>query len=133
MSEDKEQIIQRTPVIIRIISIFILVIAIVGFSFFFITGIYQLYNPEFLLNISNTINQNDYLIVYIFIQAILYIGYILSSIFILKLKKAGLILFYSAFALSLINELVFDNLLITNQIIGLLIGLILIIYFRKFN
>ena len=133
MTKVNEHIPQKLPIPIQVASILILVIGIVGFLFFATASIYQYYNPQLLYDISKNNNQYIHLDIYIIIQAILYVGIIVSVLLIIKLKKAGLYLFFSVFVVLLINELFFENILILNHLIIGVIGLTFVIYYRRFK
>ncbi len=132
MTKVNEHIPKKLPILIQVSSTLIIVIGIVGLLFFATASIYQYYNPQFLIDISSNIPYKQ-LNAYIIILAILYAGLIISALLIIKLKKAGLYLFFSVFALLLINELFFENILIINHIIIGVIGLTFVIYYRRFK
>ena len=132
MTKVKEYLPQKLPIPIKVSSILIIVISIVGLLFFTTASIYQYFNPQFLIDISSNISYKQ-LNAYIIILAILYAGLIISALLIIKLKKAGLYLFFFVFALLLINEMFFENILIINHIIIGVIGLTFVIYYKRFN
>ncbi len=132
MTKDNEHIPKKLPILIQVSSTLIIVTGIVGLLFFATASIYQYYNPQFLIDISSNISYKQ-LNAYIIILAILYAGLIISALLIIKLKKAGLYLFFSVFALLLINEMFFENILIINHIIIGVIGLTFVIYYRRFK
>ena len=132
MTKVNEHIPKKLPILIQVSSTLIIVISIIGFLFFATASIYQYYNPQFLIDISSNIPYKQ-LNAYIIILAILYAGLIISALLIIKLKKAGLYLFFSVFALLLINEMFFENILIINHIIIGVIGLTFVIYYRRFK
>ncbi len=132
MTKDNEHIPKKLPILIQVSSTLIIVIGIIGLLFFATASIYQYYNPQFLIDISSNIPYKQ-LNAYIIILAILYAGLIISALLIIKLKKAGLYLFFSVFAFLLINEMFFENILIINHIIIGVIGLTFVIYYRRFK
>jgi len=132
MTKVKEYLPQKLPIPIKVSSILIIVISIVGLLFFTTASIYQYFNPQFLIDISSNISYKQ-LNAYIIILAILYAGLIISALLIIKLKKAGLYLFFFVFALLLINEMFFENILIINHIMIGVIGLTFVIYYKRFN
>ncbi len=132
MTKDNEHIPKKLPILIQVSSTLIIVTGIVGLLFFATASIYQYYNPQFLIDISSNIPYKQ-LNAYIIILAILYAGLIISALLIIKLKKAGLYLFFSVFAFLLINEMFFENILIINHIIIGVIGLTFVIYYRRFK
>jgi drug/metabolite transporter (DMT)-like permease len=134
MTEVNNNISQKIPILIRISSLIILVMGIVGLLFFVFVGIYQYYNPEFLKSISADSGKYLHLNWYIIILLILHIGIIISSLLIIKLKRTGIYLFLSVFFAMLLTEFIFDNKLILYYLVGgLFIVFIIILYYRRFK
>ncbi len=134
MTEVNNNISQKIPILIRISSLIILVMGIVGLLFFVFVGIYQYYNPEFLKSISADSGKYLHLNWYIIILLILHIGIIISSLLIIKLKRTGIYLFLSVFFAMVVTEFIFDNKLILYYLVGgLFIVFIIILYYRRFK
>ena len=134
MTEVNNNISQKIPILIRISSLIILVMGIVGLLFFVFVGIYQYYNPEFLKSISADSGKYLHLNWYIIILLILHIGIIISSLLIIKLKRTGIYLFLSIFFAMVVTEFIFDNKLILYYLVGgLFIVFIIILYYRRFK
>lgn len=125
---------QKTPYLLMVSATIILIMGIIGLIFFTTATIYQYYNPQFLHDISNNSNQYVHLNRYVIIQAILHIGIIISALLMIRLKKAGLYLFFFVFLALLGSELLFENNLIINYLIaGLILIFAIVLYYRGFK
>jgi hypothetical protein len=123
---------QNIPTHVIVSAIIILVVSIIGIAFYLTASIYQLYNPQFLVGIN--INQYTNLNIYVIVQSISHIGLLISAIYILKLRKIGLYLYFISALLLLAVELFFDNeFLLVYLIASILLGLIFTISFSKFR
>jgi hypothetical protein len=123
-----------TPILIRISAIIILVVSIIGFLFFVTASIYQLFNPDFLQKISINNSQYSNLNTYVIVQSILHLGMFVSSLLILKLKKSGLFLFLFIITSIFIVEIISGSEFLISQItLGILISIIMILFYRKID
>lgn len=134
MEEENNNKTPKTPILIRISSLIIMVMGFVGLLFFVLVWIYQLYNPEFLHSFSIDGDQYLNLSSYIVILLILHVGLIISSLLINNLKKTGVYIYIFVFLAMIFTEYYFDNNLILNYLIfGLLVLFIIILFFRRFK
>ncbi len=129
---DKINVVPRIPLLLRIISIIILVEGVLGFLFFMAAGLFQLSDTNFVgFSGLNGLTPNFYSF-YIILHIALFSGFILSGIFMLKLKKKGYYLF-------IINYLILtgfgiylnDVFVWTTIIVGLGFITVLTYYFKK--
>lgn len=124
----------KKPALLLVSAIVILVMGIVGLVFFITATVYQYYNPQFLHDNIDIIDHYKHLNSYVIILAILHLGMIISALLILRLKKAGYYLFISIFLTMLASELLIDENLIINYLIpGIILILVIGIYYRRFS
>jgi hypothetical protein len=99
---DNEKVVLRIPLLLRIVSIFIVVEGVLGLLFFIAAGIFQLNDLHFTGNTElNGFSRNFYSF-YIVLHIVLFAGFLLSGMFLLRLKKAAYYLF-------IINYLIFTG------------------------
>ncbi len=131
--DDTSNIKQNIPIILRICAIIILVMSIIGFLFFALASIYQLYNPGFLQNISSN-NQYPHLVLYSIIQMVLHLAMFISALLILYLKKKGYYSLLITLILLLASQFFFENQITLAYIVISIIVIITISFFyRKLN
>ena len=132
--EDTDNTKQKVPIIIKICVVFISVYGIIGFLLYAAASAYQFSNSQFLQNrtINNIVYNN--LVIYAYINAVLYFGIIVSAFLIKKLKKSGLFLLFFVFT-GIIGCSIFfeDNILISNVIAGVIIISLISFFYKKFN
>lgn len=122
----------KPPVLLQVSATIIIAMGIVGFLFFALTSIYQIYNPDFLLNAGSS--QYVHIDIYILIQTLLHTILIVSGYLILRLKRIGFYLFFANFLVLLTSEIFYDNkLTITYLVVGLILIFIFLIYYRRFT
>lgn len=115
---------------LRVAAILILVTGIIGALFYLFAAVFQLSGLDYLFNIDykGFSGISFYLILYM--QIVLNLGLILSSILLLRLKKSGIYIFTSTFiVMSLVNYFLQGDKNFAIPIIGL--SLIVIIFLHK--
>lgn len=134
MTTLEESIIQqdrKIPLLLKVISTIIMLEGILGFLFFSIILIYQLFNPDFISNWDYGHYSGSFLNVILIIYAIVHFGLVISAYYLLKLDKKGIYI-----VLLSITILLAASYLLHNQInwLGLMTGifvLILLSYYVK--
>lgn len=125
---------QGIPILVKISAIIIIVVSVIGLVFFASASIYGIYNNGFLKDNHIYITQYPHLNNYVIIQLVLHLSLMTSAIFLFLLRKIGYYLFVITLVTMIISELIFVNEHLLSHIIpGVVLGLILTIYYSRFK
>ncbi len=107
MNPGEESIIQpfkRTPFLLKVISLVIMVEGIIGFLFFAAILVYQLLNPGFLSGWGYGHYSGSSLYLILLMYVVIHLGMVLSSILLLKQNRKGLYLLILSIGLLILSS-----------------------------
>ena len=129
---DKKNTIQHIPLLLRIVSILILVEGVLGVLFFIVAGIFQLNDTHFIANTGlNDLGANFYSF-YIILHIVLFSGFVISGLFLLRLRKNGYYLFIINYLIATGFTIYLNDVFAwTTIVVGLAFIAVLTYYFKK--
>ena len=128
---DKKNTTPRTPLLLRIVSIVILVEGVLGLLFFISAGIFKLYDKEFAGSLDLGGYSSNFYSFYIILHIAIFLGFVISAIYLLKSKRIGFNLFIISYiVLAGINFYMNDTIAWASIVIGLGF-LAVLMYFKK--
>jgi len=134
MNPGEDSIIQpfkRTPFLLKVISLVIMVEGIIGFLFFATILVYQLLNPEFLSGWGYGHYSGSSLYLILSMYAVIHLGMVLSSILLLKQNRKGLYLLILSIGLLTLSSYLLHGELNWLGVIAGFILLTLLLFFVK--
>jgi hypothetical protein len=134
MATAEESIIQENrsiPLLLKVIATIIIIEGALGFLFFTIILIYQLYYPDFLENWGYGNYSGNFINLIIVLYAVIHFGLILSAYYLLKLSKKGIYLILLSILMLLATGFLLHNFINWMGLIAAFLVLILLSYYVK--
>jgi len=129
---DKKNTAPHIPLLLRVVSVLILVEGILGLLFFIAAGIFQLNDTHFIGNTGlNGLSANFYSF-YIILHIVLFSGFVISGLFLLRLRKNGYYLFIINYLIATGFTIYLNDVFAwTTIVVGLAFIAVLTYYFKK--
>ncbi|MCF6169469.1 MAG: hypothetical protein L3J31_04330 [Bacteroidales bacterium] len=121
----------RTPLLLRIVSIVIIVEGCLGLLFFVLAGIFQLNDANFTAGISENGFSSNFYSFYIILHVFLYSGLGVSGFLMLSLRRIGFYLFIFNYLIMTAFSIYLNDLFAWTAVISGFIFLTLLIFSYK--
>ena len=121
-----------TPFIFRVVIIFTLVGGILGLLFFLSVLFFQIDGSNFPGNFEYKDETGIVFKVFLVLQIIIHIGFILSAVQLLKNKKAGVYYYTICIILFIISRLYYpESLVLIESLVGLILLFLMLLSWKK--
>lgn len=123
---------KKTPYILRVLAIFILVLGVIGFLFYSAVLAYQIFDSDFLADWSYSNFSGTTIILILVLQEVVHFGLVLSAILLLKGKRQGLFIFIVSYGIIVaLGYLLHDVFGWFGLGLGFLMATIMTLYYKR--